>query len=172
MKKRIKRDLIMKKNVIWSNIDTDFDAWKEDMLAYGYDEDELTYERYYEDLDIWLDDEKMNLDKDVDGYIIAFATLGLWNGKARAASIYQGNINKILRNLDSCDYEEWYCDRYNVRSTHIHHDGRNTILYRMVDTFEKAETIIDQFLFDNLEEEKIMKKTKSIRPYIAKVYGW
>ena len=64
------------KRAIWSN--DDFDEWKEAMLEdlqEGETEEDLTYERYYEDCDLFLDDERCNLDVEVDGVIIALQYL-------------------------------------------------------------------------------------------------
>lgn len=154
--------------VIWNN--TEYDAWKESMLDDGFEEEELTYERYYEDCDMFLDDERANLNKKVDGYIVAFADLGLWNGRVNGAKVIGSNVKDIL--YSSCDYVDWYCDKYNVRCDGAHHDGTNHILYRVAKDRDDAERLTDLVAYHGMSEEEFRKATKSLRPYIARIYGF
>ena len=74
----------MKKNIIWSN---DFDATREEDWQEAFEEyceendfnvDEEDINDYInETLCIYLQDERMNLDVDVDGVIVAFADQSL-----------------------------------------------------------------------------------------------
>ena len=125
----------MKERIIWSNLNVDYDEWKEDFEDWrevnGFDEDEMDlYEWVDECLSNDLGDERMNLNKEVDGVIVVFADLGLWDGHHQGAKISGTNVSKILRD-SNCDYVKWYCDRWNVRCTAAHHDGRNHYLYRV-----------------------------------------
>ena len=43
-----------------------------------------------------LTDERMNLDKQIEGVVIAFADLGLWNGRRQGYKILGHNINGIF----------------------------------------------------------------------------
>ena len=113
----------------------------------------------------------MNLDEEIDGYIVCFASLGLWDGRVNGAKEIGRNVHNILTSMN-CDYLHFYCDRYNVRCDGIHHDGRNYCLFRVVDTLEKAQKLVIDIAYHNMTEEQFRKKTKSLRPYIAKVYGW
>lgn len=74
---------------------------------------EVSDEEWSEAVEMWLYDERQNLDKEVDGVIVAFADLGLWNGRRQGTIIFGTNIANILKS--TCDTAEWYCDRYNVR---------------------------------------------------------
>ena len=159
------------KRAIWSN--DDFDEWKEAMLEdlqEGETEEDLTYERYYEDCDLFLDDERCNLDVEVDGVIIAFAVLGLWDGNHNGSKTFGSNVKNIL--TSDCEYVEWYCDRYNVRGRMTHHDGTNHIIYRVAKNEEQAESLIDKIVYHGMTEKQFRKATKSLRPYVANVYGW
>ena len=78
-----------KQRIIWTN--DNFDEWLEEMKReYGseFDDDEFDYGRYCEDCSLFLDDERANLNVDVDGYIVAFAVLGLWDGLHNGAKPY------------------------------------------------------------------------------------
>ena len=60
----------------------------EDMRANTEDEDyQLTDEEWVEEVYIGLSDERINLDKKIEGVIIAFADLGLWQGRRNAFQI-------------------------------------------------------------------------------------
>lgn len=165
----------MKERIIWDNLDVEYDDWKEDFKDWcednGYDEDEMDlYEWVDECLSNDLDDERCNLDEDVDGVIVAFANLGLWDGRHQGSRIEGKNVKDILHS--DCDYTKWYCDRYNVRCTAAHHDGRNSYLYRVAKDEETAQRLVEKIAYEGMTEQQFMKATKSLRPYVAKTYGW
>jgi len=155
------------KRIIWSN--DDYDEWCDAMKEEITDE-ETTPEYYSFCKANDLDDERTNLDIEVDGYIVAFANLGLWNGRRNGAKLVGDNVKDILSS--NCDYVTWYCDPYNVRCEAIHHDGTNYILYRVADTKEQAERLVDKIAYGNMTEEEFRRATKSLRKYVADVYGW
>ena len=73
--------------------------------AYKVSDEEWSDEVYNE-----LGDERQNLNKDVNGVIIAFGDLGLWNGRKQGYQILGDNIAGILQ---STQYDaEWYGDGY------------------------------------------------------------
>ena len=156
------------KRIIWSN--NDYDEWLKSMIEDGYDEDELDEERYGEDCSLFLDDERGNLNKEVNGVIVAFASLGLWSGRVNGAKIYGDCIKNILSS--NCDFVTWFCDRYNCRCEAIHHDGTNYILYRVAKDMETAKRLVDKVAYGGMTEAQFRKATRSLRPYIANVYGW
>lgn len=161
--------------VIWTN--DDYDEWERCMLIDYPDEAsreeegiEINYERYYADCDQYLYDERANLDVEVDGWIVAFGVLGLWDGNHNAACTFGNKVKNILKS--ECDYLDWYCDRYNVRCRASHHDGTNHYLYRVAKDREQAKRLVDAIAYEGMTEEQFRKSTKSLRPYVAKVYGW
>ena len=160
------------RRVIWSN--DNFDEWLKCMIADMSEdetEDDFDEERYGEDCSIWLDDERSNLNIPIDGCIVCFAVLDLWDGCHNGAKIIGNNINKILNS--SCgDYVTWFCDRFNARCEDTHHDGTNTYLYRIAKNREQAEKLVNKIAYEDMTEEEFRKATRSVRPFIAKVYGW
>ena len=107
-----------------------------------------------------------------DNKIIAIANLGLWNGRKKGYKILSSNVNSILSGFD-CDYIEIYADRYNIKFKGYHHDGQNYIEFREI----KDNVNIDNLLNDIYEGKEISRQkinyyTKSIRHYVADVYGW
>ena len=95
----------MNKNerIIWSNLDVDYDEWKEDYDEWlefnGYDEDDAPmglYEWVDKTLSIYIQDERANLNKEVDGYIVRLVDVGKWNGRYNGLGIEGTNIRDIL----------------------------------------------------------------------------
>lgn len=119
--------------------------------------------------DIWLDDERCNLNKEIDGVIIAIADLGFWNGRCDGTQIIGHNIKDIL--YTDCDDAEWYGDGYNIHSTQYHHDGRNYITYRVVGSVEEAEKIQAR-VYNGASYADVYRSTRSLYPYIGDIYGW
>lgn len=166
----------MTERTIWSN-NLDPKDWEEDYKCWledgGYTEEDAPMslvEWMYDTNNIYLDDERANLNKDVDGVIIAYADLGLWYGRVKGIKRIGTNVSDIL--YSDCDYVDWYCDRYNVRCRATHHDGRNHYLYRVAKDEDTAQRIIDKMCADGMTEEQFRKRTKSLRPYVARTYGW
>ena len=158
------------RRVIWSNEDEDFNDWHDYMVEEGYDESEISYEEYNYFRNEELGDERANLNVDVDGYIVAFGSLGLWNGRVNGAKIIGTNVSQIL--YSNSDYITWFCDPYNVKCEETHHDGKNYVLYRVAETKEEAEKLVEKIAYEGMDEEHFRRSTKSLRPYVAKVYGW
>ena len=157
------------RRVIWSN--NDYDEWCEAMQG-EITEDEINPETYYGECEINLDDERANLKKEVDGYIVAFADLGLWNGRVNGAKLVGENVSDILSSMNSCDYGTFYCDPFNVKFEGVHHDGKNRVLYRVARSKHHAEHLANLIAYHGMTEESFRRATKSLRPYVAKVYGW
>lgn len=168
----------MKKMLIWSS-ENEFDEdFREELVltqkeAFGEDY-EPSEEEINEDLaelnGIYLEDERRNLDVNVDGVIIAFADLGLWKGRRKGYKIYKSNISDIL--YSECDGAEWYGDGYNIRGDFSHHDGRNHVLYRVAKDMVEAARIAETIYNGEMDEEQFRRRTRSLYPYVAKVYGW
>jgi hypothetical protein len=156
------------RRIIWTN--DDYNEWEKAMLADGEEKENITYERYYDDCDINLDDERANLDVEVDGYIVVFGNIGTWRGNVQGAAVIGTNVRDILHS--ECDYCTWYCDLHNVRFEGAHHDGNNYYLYRVAQSKDAAERLAYKIADGEITEEQFRKATKSLRPYVAKVYGF
>ena len=159
------------KRIIWTN--NDYNEWREAMIAdmeEGETEDDFDYERYGEYCDVCLYDERANLDIEVDGIIVAFVNLGLWDGRHLGGGIVGTNVKNILHS--ECDYVDWYCDKYNVLCDASHHDGTNHYIYRVAKNKEQAENLIHKIAYEGMTKEEFFKATKSLRKYVANTYGW
>lgn len=167
--------IVMKKHMIWSNINLKLEDWQdylkecEEERGEEYTEDEK-WDAVNELNDSYLGDERMNLDIDVEGKIIAIASMGLWTGRVSGYKV----INKLPDILYSeCDYSEWYVEGNKVLFTGHHHDGTNYVEYRIL----RGDKDSDKFLAKLYNNEEITKGvmqyyTRPLAPYIKKVYGW
>ena len=113
------------KQVIWSNdsrIDDEAREYYQNYQREQLEDDGYTMsdEEWGEEVNSWLDDERMNLNVQVDGVIIAFGDLGLWRGRRQGYQILGSNIADILHS--SCEDCEWYGDGYNIRARLTHHE--------------------------------------------------
>lgn len=170
----------MRKHTIWSNIDLNIEDWrdgyKEFLEINEMDDDPNDEDALYEwmvDTNVeYLYDERMNLNKSVDGRILVIGDLGLWNGRRNGYKIIDSkNIKDIL--CSDCDFVEWYGDGHNIKCTAHHHDGTNYYLYRVIREDRNIENLLDAiYNGEEISQSKLNYYTKSLYPYVAKVYGW
>ena len=162
------------KKVIWSNMNLDIKDW-EDYFESEFDYELTENQKYNEMIDLnnqYIDDERDNLNIQLNNPIIAIADLGLWNGRKQGYKIIEsGNIKDIL--YSDADYVEWYSDGYNIKSVQVHHDGTNYIEYREL----KDNVNIDKFTDMIYEGKEITRSllnryTNSIEKHVRNVYGW
>lgn len=133
--------------------------------------DSEVMDEIYSNEEFWYDAEKCNLNKTLDGKIIAIADLGLWNGRRSAYKLLGDNLNEVL-GFCGCDYISVYYDQYNIKADLYHHDGTNHIEYRELKENTNYEVLLDAlYNQEPVSREMIRKYTKSLRPYIKKVYG-
>lgn len=126
---------------------------------------------YCDCAEISFGDEQMNLDKRLTGRIIAIANLGLWNGRRQGYKVLGNNLNNIFG--VSSDYNEWYSDGKNVVSNQHHHDGTNHIIFRELREDRNTEKFLQEiYNGTELTPRKLAAYTRSLHPYVAKIYGW
>ena len=165
----------MKKHVIWSSeIDLkDFEEYLKEEYPDVTDECEQ-YDICYNLNTEYLDDKKINLNIPLDNQIIIIADLGLWNGRRSGYRVLKNqNVNACF---DCTEYEsEFYCDRYDFKCTAYHHDGTNHYTFRVFkDSLSdvQKQNFIDKIYNNNFTQADITRCTKSLLPYIKKVYGF
>ena len=164
------------RHIVWSNVDLDFDDWKDDLEA---EHPELSepkmMELMYETNNNYLDDERVNLNVQLSQPIIVIADLGLWNGRFSGyRMIESGNIRDCL--YSDTDMTEWFVDADGeFRADAIHHDGRNHYLYRAFKdnaTDEQIETLQDKIYSGTATKADIDHITRRLGDDIANVYGF
>lgn len=165
------------KKIIWSNMDLNIDDWRD-----GYAEfceineieqgDEYDLYSWMEDTNaLYLDDERANLNKQLDGDILIIGDLGLWNGRANGYKIAHANLNAIFDVVG--DISEFYGDGNEIRATVCHHDGRNYYQFRAIRKGRSIEKLLDAiYNGDYISPQKLNYYTRSIFPDVARVYGW
>lgn len=164
------------KHIIWSNLNLDIKDWREFLEEEYPDRTEDEYYDLMRELnDGYLDDERMNLDVQLSTPILVCADLGLWNGrKSGYRMIDSGNISNCLDS--GFEDVEWYVDRQgDLRSTAIHHDGRNHYLYRAVREHVpdwKVERLQNKLYEGTASYADIEKVTRRLGDEIAAVYGF
>lgn len=163
------------KQMIWSSYDLLDETAKEEYQnsqreILDDDSYEVSDEEWAEEVYCRLNDERSNLNKEVDGIIVVFGNLGLWNGRRQGYQILGSTIADILKS--QCDDAEWYGDGYNIRGRMDHHDGTNYTLYRIAKGRDEAERIADKIYNREIDEEGFRRRTRSLYPYVAAVYGW
>lgn len=172
----------MKKHTIWGNINLDIEDWRDGYKEYleynGFDErhdnDDDLYNWMIEINDEYLGDEKMNLDKQVDGRILIIGDLGFWNGRKDGYKILGTNIKEIFNiNSRGFDYAEFYGDGFDIRATEHHHDGTNYYLYRIIREDRNIDKLLDAiYNGEEITSSKLNYYTKSLYKEVANVYGW
>lgn len=171
----------MKKHIIWSNMNLNIEDWRDgykewlecnDIDDRDPNDEDAIYEWMEETNQLYLDDERCNLDKEVDGRILVIADLGLWNGRHGGYKIIEScNIRDIL--YSDCDYAEWYGDGYNIRCTAHHHDGTNHYLYRVIREDRNIDNLLDAiYRGEEITSSKLNYYTKSLYKNVAEIYGW
>lgn len=164
------------KHVIWSNYDLNYDDWKVDLEEQypGLSEDERISLMYEINGD-YLDDERRNLNIQLDRPILVTGDLGLWNGRRSGyKEIESGNIRDCL--YADTDYNTWYVDQLgDLRCDAIHHDGTNHYLYRAYkDGISDSQIdLLKEKLHDGTATRAdITRATRRLGDDIARVYGF
>ena len=164
------------KHIIWSSLNLELEEWR------GFLEEEYpdrTEEEYYSLMhelnDGYLDDERANLNVQLSTPILVCADLGLWNGrKSGYRMIDSGNIRDCLSS--GFDDVEWFVDKKgDLRSTAVHHDGRNHYLYRAVKEHVpdwQVERLQNKLYEGTASEADIDRVTRRLGEEIASVYGF
>lgn len=167
----------MKKQHIWQNIDLNVEEWR-DGYAEFCDINNITpggendlYNWMINTNYMYLDDERENLNKQIDGKILCIADIGRWNGRVNGYVILNDNLNSFLNICD--DYMEFFGDGKNIRAAGHHHDGTNYYIFRAI----RPGRDIDKFLNaiyngEHITNSKLNYYTRSIYLDVAAVYGW
>lgn len=157
----------------------DIDDWKDDFNDWceinELDKDkEDIYDYIHEGIDIWRDDEILNLNIPIEGDVLAIADLGFWDGRKSGYQIVnKQNVNGIFNIGRNYDDVKFYCDQYNVKAELYHHDGVHYVEFREIRNNKNIQRLLDKlYNGENVSRETIRKYTKSLRPKVAKVYGW
>ena len=167
---------------IWQNYDLNLEDWKEGLLENrelnelptDVDDDTLR-EEMYELNNNYLDDERMNLNIKTEGRIVCIADLGFWNGRRLGYKLYGNNIRECLELFRDYDYADFYVDRYDFRCCQSHHDASTYAVFRELKpslSSDQANNFLWKIYRGTVTKKDITRYTRSLAPYIKKVYGW
>ena len=167
----------MKKRIIWSNMNLNIDDWRDGYAEFCEMNDiepgtEYDIYNWMEETNAeYLNDERANLNKPLDGDILIIGDLGLWNGRANGYKITRANTNAIF---DVCgDIMEFYADGHEIRATVCHHDGRNYYQFRAIRPGRDIDKLLNAILDgEYISPQKLNYYTRSIYKDVAKIYGW
>ena len=173
----------MKKN-IWKSygmyslkeLEAEEQAAKE-FLSENYPEIEQTEEaitdEIHDNIGRWYDDESDNLDKQLEGRILAIASMGLWNGRKTGYKILSNNLNEVLTSTIGCDEKEVYFDGYNIKAEGYHHDGHNYIEFREIREDKNIDKLLDKIYMNKpISRSELNYYTKPLGKYVKQIYGW
>lgn len=167
---------------IWQNYELNLEDWKEGLLENrelnglptDVDDDTLR-EEMYELNNNYLDDERINLNIYTQGRIVCIAEVGLWDGKHSGYKLYDHNIKDCLEFFSSCEYADFYVDRYDFRCDQTHHDGSIFVIFRELKP-SLSSNQVNNFLWKiyqgKVTQKDITRYTNSLSERIKKVYGW
>ena len=122
---------------------------------------------------ITFEDELTLLNKQLDGRVLAIASMGLWNGRVSGYKILGNNLNEVIKASIGCDEKHVYCDRYNVVAEGYHHDGRNFVEFREIREDKDIDRFLDKiYMNEPITRAEIRRYTKSLRPKVKEIYGF
>lgn len=167
-----------KDNVILDTTSDRFADWKENFIAdKEYDDIDISFmtdddywEAFYNDNRVWADELNDWFNEQIDGVIVAFANLDLWNGRFVGAKRMGRKLNDIIDTC-GCDHIKLYFDRYDVKGNLYHHDGTNNLTYRFIPDTSNIDVyhILDLASNGKLTWEYFRKHTKSLKNTIKEI---
>ena len=134
-------------------------------------DDYSVFERLQEDIWDNYDIEKSNLYKELPNNIVAIGTIKKWNGNKKCFKELGNNLNEILYIGRDHNDINVYCDRYNVHSELVHHDGTDRVTYRLLKEGVDTDKLLEKQIYNGgLSKSDISRYTVSLTPYIKEVY--
>lgn len=170
-------DATGRKHLIWTN-DLNYEDWREDLEAeYPNATERERMDLMYEINNDYLDDERCNLNIQLNHKILIIANLGLWNGRRLAyKEIKSGNIRDCLYGYSSDYYNTWYLDyRGDLRCDCVHHDGTNYLMYRVWKPNVKQsqmDRLKNKLYAGKATRDEVSRLTMRLGDVVADVYGW
>ena len=147
------------------------DEWKEQ--TEDPCDDAVLLDLIYEADSLVFGDERMNLNKGLDGGILVIADLGRWNGRFQGYKVIGSNLQDIMTAATKDDDFHIYSDGKDIRAEGRHHDGTNYYLFREIKDGVDINALLDDiYNGKEISNRRLGYYTKSLAPYVASVYGW
>ena len=166
------------KHLIWSDYDLDYEDWRAELESeYPELSEDERMKLMYEINNDYLDDERVNLNIQLDQPILIIADLGLWTGRHSGyKEIASGNIRDCLSSDRGIEYSTWFVDKLgDLRCDAIHHDGTNHLLYRTYKSGvreSQIDLLKDKIYRGTATRADITRITRRLGDEIGRVYGW
>jgi calcineurin-like phosphoesterase family protein len=165
--------LFKQAKVIYNSEVTEEEA-RENLIA--NEVENITDEDVYNEIDFlsqtYFEDELVNLDHVLDGRILCIASLGLWNGTRTGYKICKNNLKEVLFQGQG-DYYKIMYNGNDVVAEDCHHDGTNYYTFRELREDTNYDILLDKlYSGEKVTQRLINKYTKSLKPYVKKIYGW
>ena len=163
-------------HTIWSNRNLDLENWRSDLEGEYPSKDETELVELMYDINAqYLDDERANLNVQLNRPILLIADIGRWNGRFSGyREISSCNIKDCL--YSDTEFATWYVDeRGDLRCDAIHHDGTNHYLYRVIKdgaSDAQVERLLDKIYEGTATRADITRVTRKLGDDIGAVYGW
>ena len=117
-------------------------------------------------------DECDNLNKELDGRILAIADLGLWNGRHDGYKILGKNLNEVMY-AGNYDFIKIFSDGLDICKTSAHHDGTNHYVFREIREDRNIDNLTTMiYNGEYVSRQKLNYYTKSLVKYVNNIYGW
>ena len=168
------------KKLVWDNDVCDaYNYIKDNLEEYDLTDpsDEEIWNKAYEEIDIRLGDEKMNLDIEKDGGIFLIGNYERWNGSYSVnKDLKTSNIGEALQKAISCwdgdNSFEIYVDKNRLLISQTGHDNPTNpsiMEFRVMKGYDS----LDEFAYDHkMSVANIKRNSLSLGDEVRKVYGW
>jgi hypothetical protein len=134
--------------------------------------EDMIWNRISTDEELWFQDELDNLNKQLDGRVIAIVDLGLWTGRHSGYKIGTTNLNEVIM-MGNYDYIAIYSDGYNIRKDSSHHDGTNHMLFRMIREDRNIDNLLSKiYNNEHVSNSMLNYYTKSLVKDVNDIFGW
>ena len=170
---------------LFDNYDFDRDEIIESILSYRDDitEDDITdnmiYDEWYSQLEVWFEDIFSDLKKFFDNkQIICFGNIGRWNSYFDAGKIFDDFEKAWYDMTKDCDYIRITDDNGHLYIDCSHHDGNNHFEIKVLT--DKGAEYYDNWNYyswrgDNRTEEQvhtqIIKRYSHLPKFYKNIYG-
>lgn len=146
------------------------DEWKEQ--SEDPCDDAVLLDLIHEADSLLFGDERMNLNKVLDGEILVIADLGRWNGRFQGYKLIGRNLQDIL-SATGDDEAHFYSDGKNIRAEGYDHDGHSYYLFREVKENVDISVLLDDiYSGKEISNRRLGYYTRSLEPHVASIYGW
>ena len=110
--------------------------------------------------------------KDSDYGFLLCGDIGTWRGSV-AGGCYVNEFDDLYKFWEDCRDVKVYDEGGHLYIQATHHDGTNYYEYRVIREDRNIENLLDAiYNGEEISRARLNYYTKSLYPYVAKIYGW